>query len=111
MKTAIIQSNYIPWIGYFNIISISDNFVFYDEMQYTKRDWRNRNYIKTPEGKKLLSVPVSTKGKYIEKINNITIADMNWGKNILKHLKEIIKSQNILMKFIVFYQKSILTKA
>lgn len=91
MKTAIIQSNYVPWIGYFNIISISDNFVFYDEMQYTKRDWRNRNYIKTPEGKKLLSIPVNTKGKYIEKINNITIADINWGEKHFKTLERNYK--------------------
>ena len=87
MKTAIIQSNYIPWLGYFNIISLVDNFVFYDEMQYTKRDWRNRNYIKTPEGKLMLTVPVKTKGNYAEKINNIKIADSDWGN---KHLKSLI---------------------
>ncbi|MDB3981407.1 WbqC family protein [Acidimicrobiia bacterium] len=87
MKTAIIQSNYIPWLGYFNIISLVDNFVFYDEMQYTKRDWRNRNYIKTPEGKFMLTVPVKTKGNYAEKINNIKIADSDWGN---KHLKSLI---------------------
>tara|TARA_B100000902_G_scaffold174109_1_gene168013 strand:- start:7832 stop:8515 length:684 start_codon:yes stop_codon:yes gene_type:complete len=87
MKTAIIQSNYLPWLGYFNIISLVDNFVFYDEMQYTKRDWRNRNYIKTPEGKLLLTVPVKTKGNYQEKIKYIEIADSSWGEN---HLKSII---------------------
>ena len=72
-KVGISQSNYIPWKGYFDLINLVDDFVILDTVQYTKRDWRNRNYIKTPEGKKLLSIPVNTKGKYIEKINNITI--------------------------------------
>ena len=49
-KIAILQSNYIPWKGYFDLIGSVDTFVFYDEMQYTKRDWRNRNKIKTRNG-------------------------------------------------------------
>jgi hypothetical protein len=53
MKKAIItQSNYIPWKGYFDSIRKVDVFVVYDDMQYTKRDWRNRNLIKTPQGLK-----------------------------------------------------------
>ena len=44
---AILQSNYIPWKGYFNIIKESDLFIFHDDLQYTKQDWRNRNKIKT----------------------------------------------------------------
>jgi hypothetical protein len=58
MKAAIIQSNYIPWKGYFDIIHDVDTFVFLDDVQYTHRDWRNRNKIKTPNGLKWLSVPV-----------------------------------------------------
>ena len=49
-KVLITQSNYIPWKGYFSSISNTDIFVVFDEMQYTKRDWRNRNLIKTPNG-------------------------------------------------------------
>ncbi|RLC50865.1 MAG: hypothetical protein DRZ79_03720 [Candidatus Cloacimonadota bacterium] len=56
-KVAILQSNYIPWKGYFHIIQKVDYFVFLDSVQYTKRDWRNRNRIKTPTGLKWLSVP------------------------------------------------------
>jgi hypothetical protein len=44
-KVAIIQSNYIPWEGYFDLIASEDEFILYDGMQYTKRDWRNRNKI------------------------------------------------------------------
>ena len=49
-KIAILQSNYIPWKGYFDIIRHADVFVIYDEVQYTKNDWRNRNLIKTANG-------------------------------------------------------------
>ena len=47
-KIAILQSNYIPWKGYFDMIAAVDEFILYDDMQYTRRDWRNRNQIKTP---------------------------------------------------------------
>jgi hypothetical protein len=57
-KVAVIQSNYIPWIGYFEIISSVSDFVFLDNVQYTSRDWRNRNQIKTPQGKLWLSLEV-----------------------------------------------------
>ena len=46
-SVAIIQSNYIPWKGYFDMIATVDEFILYDDMQYTRRDWRNRNRIKT----------------------------------------------------------------
>ena len=61
-KVAILQSNYIPWKGYFDIIASVDEFILYDEMQYTVRDWRNRNKIKTPQGLKWLTIPVNSKG-------------------------------------------------
>jgi hypothetical protein len=58
MKAAIIQSNYLPWKGYFDIIHDVDVFVFLEDVQYTRRDWRNRNQVKTPGGVKWISVPV-----------------------------------------------------
>ncbi len=58
MKVGIIQSNYIPWRGYFDFIASVDLFVFHDDLQYTKGDWRNRNRIKTSGGLKWLTVPV-----------------------------------------------------
>jgi len=62
MKTiAIIQSSYIPWKGYFDIINDVDTFVFLEDVQYTIRDWRNRNKIKTPDGISWISVPVKKK--------------------------------------------------
>jgi len=58
MKAAIIQSNYLPWKGYFDIIHDVDIFVFYEDVQYTKNDWRNRNKLKTPIGTEWITVPV-----------------------------------------------------
>lgn len=51
-KVAILQSNYISWKGYFDMINMVDEFIIYDTEQYTKRDWRNRNLIKTRDGLK-----------------------------------------------------------
>lgn len=81
-KVLITQSNYIPWKGYFDAINMADVVVLYDEMQYTKRDWRNRNKIKTANGSKWLSVPVQVKGKYFQKINETIVSDQKWR---LKH--------------------------
>jgi hypothetical protein len=87
-KVLITQSNYIPWKGYFSAISKVDVFVIYDEMQYTKRDWRNRNLIKTPNGLKWLSIPVEVKGKYFQKINETKVSDKKWNKSHLGLLKQ-----------------------
>lgn len=87
-KILITQSNYIPWKGYFDSINIVDEFIIYDDVQYTKRDWRNRNLIKTGEGLKWLSVPVEVKGKSFQKINETKISEKDWAKNhwsVLKH--------------------------
>jgi hypothetical protein len=77
-KIAILQSNYIPWKGYFDIIAAVDEFILYDDMQYTRRDWRNRNLIKTPQGAQWLTVPVLVKGKYHQKICETEIDGADW---------------------------------
>jgi WbqC-like protein family len=79
-KVAIVQSNYIPWKGYFDLIAAVDEFVIYDDVQYTRRDWRNRNKIKTPQGLLWLTIPVQVKGKYYQRIRDTEIADPNWAK-------------------------------
>src|SRR5258705_12239809 len=77
---AIVQSNYIPWKGYFDLINSVDEFILLDDVQYTRRDWRNRNRIKTQSGVKWLSIPVDVKGKYLQKINETKICDINWNR-------------------------------
>ncbi len=79
-KVAILQSNYIPWKGYFDIINMVDEFVLYDDMQFTKRDWRNRNIIKTCVGTQWLTIPVITKGKFEQKIMETEVLSSEWTK-------------------------------
>lgn len=77
-KIAIVQSNYIPWKGYFDLINQVDEFILYDDMQYTRRDWRNRNRIKTPHGLLWLTIPINVKGKFFQKINQTYVKNPNW---------------------------------
>jgi hypothetical protein len=77
-KIAIIQSNYIPWKGYFDFINRVDEFILFDSVQYTRRDWRNRNQILTPQGLLWLTIPVETKGNYEQKICDVKVCAPNW---------------------------------
>ncbi len=70
------------------MINMVDEFILYDDMQYTRRDWRNRNKIKTSNGLIWLTIPVEVKGKYFQKINETKINEDGWGKqhwNSIKH--------------------------
>jgi hypothetical protein len=87
-KIAIVQSNYIPWKGYFDMIAAVDEFILYDEMQYTRRDWRNRNQIKTPSGIQWLTVPVLVRGKYHQTIRETEIDGTKWASAHWKALAQ-----------------------
>ena len=86
MKVVILQSNYIPWKGYFDLMNMADYFVIYDEVQYSKGDWRNRNMVKTSQGGKWLTIPVRCKGKLGQRIDETEITDFRWRQ---KHWKTI----------------------
>jgi hypothetical protein len=86
-KVAVLQSNYIPWKGYFDIIHDVDLFIFHDDLQYTKGDWRNRNKIVTPEGLKWLTIPVGTSED--RQIVQVEIPENDWQK---KHWLTIERS-------------------
>jgi hypothetical protein len=77
-RIAIVQSSYLPWKGYFDLIRSVDEFVLYDDMQFTRRDWRSRNRIKTANGLHWLSVPVDVKGKFDQKIKDAQVAEPDW---------------------------------
>lgn len=77
MRVGVIQSNYIPWRGYFDFIASVDVFVFHDCVQYTKQDWRNRNRLKFPEGVRWLTVPVKAHPVHTA-INEVEIAGSEW---------------------------------
>ena len=86
-KVAILQSNYIPWKGYFDIIGLVDEFILYDDMQYTRRDWRNRNQIKTAGGLQWLTIPVDSKGKFFQKINETRVTGGGWAADHWKAIR------------------------
>jgi hypothetical protein len=102
-KVAILQSNYIPWKGYFDLINSVDEFIFYDEMQYTKNDWRNRNKIKSPnkDGYVWLSIPVHYKflGENTQQIRDTLVSDYSWAK---KHWNTIVQNYKKAPYFIEY---------
>jgi hypothetical protein len=75
-RVAIVQSNYIPWKGYFDLIAAVDEFILFDDAQFTTRDWRNRNRIKTPSGLQWLTVPVG--GDVRRRIRDVELPQSNW---------------------------------
>ena len=66
MKCVILQPSYIPWRGYFHQIQKADLFVFYDDVQYDDRGWRNRNRVKTEQGTRWLTIPVFSQGVQVD---------------------------------------------
>ena len=86
-SVACVQSNYIPWKGYFDLIASVDEFIFLDDAQYTKRGWRNRNRIKTPQGPVWLTVPVRVKGRYEQRIDETELAGEEWADKHFESLR------------------------
>lgn len=91
MKACILQPNYIPWIGYFELINLSDAFIFLDDVQYTKRDWRNRNFINLNNKKHLISIPVITKSKFYQKICQVQFESDKFKKDHLEIFRHAYK--------------------
>jgi glutaredoxin-related protein len=85
-KVAILQSNYIPWKGYFDIIAAVDEFILYDDVQFTKNDWRNRNKIKSPSGVQWLTIPVHH--SISDMIKDVTVTQDNWHTKHWKTLQQ-----------------------
>ncbi|MEN6374694.1 MAG: WbqC family protein [Smithella sp.] len=85
-RVVINQSNYIPWKGYFDLIHDADIFIFYDDAQYTKNDWRNRNKLKCNESTLWLTIPVGI--DLNRRICDVSINNYKWQS---KHLKTIIQ--------------------
>jgi len=93
VKAVILQSGYIPWLGYFDLIKKADVFVFLDDVQWTTRDWRNRNRVRTPEGWSWLTVPVELgKPHYEYSVKDVEIDNsQNWQEKHLRTLKSCYK--------------------
>ncbi len=85
-RIAVLQPGYLPWLGYFDQLARVDLFVHYDDVQYTRRDWRNRNRVKGPTGPVWLTVPVASKGQRETLICDVQIANQEWQR---KHLATV----------------------
>ena len=97
MKTiAILQSNYIPWQGYFDLIRSVDEFVILDSVQFTKNDWRNRNRINTPRGPVWLTIPIRTAGRFSQRISAAEVAESQWAH---RHWQTLLHNYGHAPKF------------
>jgi hypothetical protein len=91
MKCVIFQPSYIPWRGFFDQIALADIFVFFDDVQYDKHGWRNRNRIKTHQGPVWLTIPVLSKGTISQHIliNQVEINNRQpWNSKHLRTLQQ-----------------------
>lgn len=86
-RVVVLQPSYLPWLGYFEQMARADQFVFLDNVQFTRRDWRNRNKIRTGEGWAWLTIPVEQKNRYTQSLKETRIDNsVNWNK---KHREAI----------------------
>ena len=100
-KIVILQSNYLPWKGYFELINYADEFYFHDDVKYTKNDWRNRNQIFLNYKKKWITIPCGVKGN--RKINEVFIADHKWKKKHFNMIYEAYRSSEYYKDYIEFF--------
>ena len=88
MIAAIMQPTYLPWIGYFKLIKSVDKFVFLDDVQFNKRSWQQRNKIFFNKKTQYLTVPIKSKGKFLQKISEVMIDEsIDWRNDHLKTLE------------------------
>jgi hypothetical protein len=102
MRLAISQSNYLPWIGYFKLISQVDHFIFYDSAQYTKNDWRNRNKIVRNRAIEWLTIPVQYSYSKSLSVSEVLLPDGAWRD---LHLKRVDEAYGISRNFELFRPK------
>ena len=109
-RVVILQPGYLPWLGFFDQMFRADVFVVFDDVQYTPRDWRSRNRIKTPDGVLWLTVPVRAKGARDKLIKDVEIDnEQNWQRLHLKSLKTFYRKSKyfdeIISTVIDIYEK------
>lgn len=85
-RVVVTQSNYLPWRGWFDMLRRADALILLDSVQYTRRDWRNRNRIRTAQGPAWLTIPVEAKGRYHQTVDETRITAPGWAE---EHLRAI----------------------
>lgn len=107
-RVAILQSDYIPWKGYFDIIHDVDEVIFLDEAQYTRQDWRNRNRIKTPAGPRWLTLPVGTSVR--RRICDVLLPDRPWGLDHWRRIEASYATAPFFRAYSPFFEEIYLTR-
>src|SRR4051812_17926831 len=87
-RVAIVQSCYVPWKGYFDLINQVDHFLIYDDAEYSKNTWRNRNRIKTASGTQWLTIPVAYSGRSRQRIDEVQVNDPRWANRHWKSIRQ-----------------------
>ena len=105
-RVAIIQSSYIPWKGYFDIINDVDEFVFLDHVQFTTRDWRTRNRIKTRDGLQWLSIPAGSDRN--RRISDVRLQDPAWQEKHWKSLAHAYGKAPCFAQYRSFFEETYL---
>ena len=101
-RVAVIQSNYIPWKGYFDIIHDAELFLFYDDVQFTRQDWRTRNRIKTANGVTWLSIPAGTKLDRL--ICEVELVDAHWQQKHWRTISQAYARAPFFSKYKEFFE-------
>lgn len=103
MKTVVVlQSNYIPWKGYFDLIHDADLFIFYDDVQYTKNDWRNRNKIQTPQGPRWLTIPTGINTD--RRICDVELIDHRWQSSHWESIRQTYRNSPYFKLYKAFFE-------
>jgi len=102
-RVAINQSNYIPWKGYFDLIHDVDLFLFYDDVQYTKNDWRNRNQVKARSGPQWLTIPTGT--DLNRRICDVAIESSSWQRKHWQTLTQLYGKAQFFRDYSPFLAK------
>lgn len=92
-SVVITQSNYVPWRGWYSMVRSADVLVYLDDVQYTRRDWRNRNLIGGFERPRWLTIPLRNSGNYHSRIHEMKVSEPAWWRSHLGILDETYKSQ------------------
>ena len=107
MKISIMQPTYLPWTGYFSMIKNVDIFVFLDDVQFDKRSWQQRNKILLNKKEIYLTVPVISKNKSHQKINEVKIDNTeNWSQKHFMKIYHAYSKSLSFKKFIKLLEKS-----
>ncbi len=101
------QPAYIPWLGYFHKILLSDEFVIMDDVQFEKNSFTNRNKVLANGNPVILTIPINTKDYTQKRIKDIELADQRWKIKHLRTIEQSYKKHNFFNEIFPFIEKTL----